>query len=197
MCTSRWSYPRAIWMELLSPGEHVPVVRWRSDSVRLWLSWDPAAVKSPAWGYPAIGGRCPTAPGSTALTGNSSTLRYAGEPDPDPFQCAGKALRPKITGGATCNIPAGSTSCTVAWQRRLQTVPPAICIVAMKYFHNRIHLLHAYLGKRRLAYAGPSVTGYDYNDTTNILQIYTTNRETDRISTMLNWAGCGCRQIPK
>ena len=139
-----------------------------------WLNWDPASVKSPAWGSPAIERQM-----SDGTWFNSVNWKYFKASDMPVnltqirFNVQARPYDQKITGGATCNIPAGSTSCTVA-------LTQAITNGTTGYLHSGYEVRSTTESTFFMPIwenvvwhtLGPSVTGYDYNDTTNILQVY-------------------------
>lgn len=139
-----------------------------------WLNWDPAAVKSPAWGNPAIERQM-----SDGTWFNSVSTKYFMATDMPVnltqirFNVQARPYDQKITGGATCNIPAGSTSCTVAMTQ-------AINKGTNGYLHSGFEVRSTTESTFFMPNwenvvwhtQGPSVTGFDYNDVTNILKVY-------------------------
>ena len=139
-----------------------------------WLTWDPAAVKSPAWGSPSIERQ--KADGTWF---DSVTWKYFKASDMPVnltrirFNVQARPYDQKITGGATCNIPAGSTSCTVALNQ-------ALTIGTSGYLHNGYEVRSTTEATFFMPQwenvvwhtLGPSVTGYDYNNATNLLKVY-------------------------
>ncbi|EHS0389559.1 DUF4165 domain-containing protein [Salmonella enterica] len=139
-----------------------------------WLDWDPAAVKSPAWGSPAIERQM-----SDGTWFNSADWRNFLASDLPVnltkirFTVQARPYDQAITGGATCNIPAGSTSCTL-------DLAQAITNGTSGYIHTGYEVRSTTESTffmplwENIAWhtLGPTVTGYNYNDATNILQVY-------------------------
>ncbi|MGV7963855.1 Ig-like domain-containing protein [Photorhabdus tasmaniensis] len=139
-----------------------------------WLNWDPASVKSPAWGNPAIERQM-----SDGTWFNSVNWKFFMATDMPVnltkirFNVQARPYDQKITGGATCNIPAGSTSCTVA-------LTQAITNGTSGYLHSGYEVRSTTESTffmplwENVAWhtLGPSITGYDYDDATNVLQVY-------------------------
>jgi len=139
-----------------------------------WLVWDPASVKTPAWGNPPIERRKSDGTwfDSVAWTDimasdmpiNLTHIR---------FNVQARPYDQVITGGATCNIPAGSTNCTIELSQTITNGTTG-------YLHNgyEVHStteatffmpIWENVSWHSLE---PSITGYNYSEATNILQVY-------------------------
>lgn len=139
-----------------------------------WLVWDPASLKSPAWGNPAI-----ERLNADGTWFNSVNWRHilASEMPVNlthiRFNVQARPYDQKIAGGASCDIPAGSTTCTVA-------VSQAIVQGTTGYMHSGYEVRSTTESTffqpiwENIAWhtLGPSVTGFDYNAANSILQVY-------------------------
>ncbi|HHQ5957230.1 TPA: Ig-like domain-containing protein [Enterobacter hormaechei subsp. hoffmannii] len=139
-----------------------------------WLNWDPASVKSPAWGSSPIERQ--KADGTWFNSVNWNLFKASDMPiklTNIRFNVQARPYDQKITGGATCSIPAGSTTCTVS-------LPQDIINGTTGYLHSGYEVRSTTEATffapiwENIAWhtLGPSVTGFDYIETTNILQVY-------------------------
>jgi hypothetical protein len=79
----------------------------------------------------------------------------------------------KITGSATCNIPAGSTSCSVDLTQAIKNGTTGYLHSAYEVRSTTESTFFMPIWENVVWHTlGPSVTGYNYNDSTNILQVY-------------------------
>lgn len=138
------------------------------------LVWDPNSLKSPIWAAPSIERQAADGTWfnskewkmipSSQLPMTVTNVRYTIEPRP---------YEQKITGAPTCIIPAGASSCTVASFRTFS-------LGTTGYLHDG----HAITSTIEPAFntptweniawmnVSPKVTGYDYNEQTNLLSVY-------------------------
>ncbi|KOY62823.1 hypothetical protein AM629_06300 [Photorhabdus heterorhabditis] len=138
------------------------------------LIWDAASLKSPAWGSPAIERQ--KSDGTWFNSVSWSNLKAKDMPvklTNIRFNVQARPYAQNITGPVGCNIPAGSTSCTISLARD-------ITVGTTGYLHDGYQIRSSSEATfmtpvwENVAWhtLGPTVTGYKYNDATNILEVY-------------------------
>lgn len=138
------------------------------------LSWDPASLKSPAWAGNKIERQ--KADGSWINSVNWSMFTAADLPiefKAIRFTVEARPYAQYISNVTNCNIPAGATSCTVSLSRTLATNTSGY-----------MHEWFAIRATQESTFNYPmweniswhalktTVTGYQYNDTTSLLEAY-------------------------
>lgn len=139
-----------------------------------WLVWDPASLKTPAWGSPPIERQR-----EDGTWFDSVTWKHILAPELPVkmtnirFNVQARPYLQRISGPATCDIPAGATTCTASLPRTLETGTTG-------YMHDGYQVRSTTESTffmpvwENIAWhaLGPSITGFDYSDATSILQVY-------------------------